>query len=869
MNKRGHLDPSTSSEFEQRRFALHSGIVLFVVAGLSAVLGAAVTVGLSPGVRIGLFIVGSTDLVLAGLGIAFRRARWTDGVLLIMVVPALAIYGYGNYSAGDSYRAALYLIVIAMWVGISQRRGVNLALTPLYAVTFWLPLSLHAHPPTLNQAVPYVVIVAVASGETVAWLTSRLASVTDRLRSQDQRRFAALDEESSDVTMVLDQSAVVTYVSASICPLLGYRADDIEGSPAPQVLAQYMDPDGMSLALAKLEAAMASPMGQETFEAQIRHIDGTWRHVEVKIRNLLDDDVVGAVLLDLWDVTDREQARASLEASEESFRLLFQLSPLPTMVLDPAGMHFVGVNDAACAHYGYSRSEFLTMTIVDVLASQDEEPPGGFMRPGLWKHRTKDRRLIDVEISVNRSPFAEVDAYMVLVVDVTEQRFLEEQLRHQALHDSLTGLANRALLEDRLGRALAASTRVAQSVALLSCDLDGFKMVNDRLGHGIGDRVLGQIASRLNEIVRPGDTVARFGGDEFAVVVELINDPGGAQALAERIIAALAQPIFVDQEKVHLSVSIGIAFGTSTIGAEELSRSADAARSQAKAAGKNCYRVFEVAMRAHAVRRLELTNDLRAGLDQDQFRLQYQPHVALSSGAIEGFEALVRWAHPTYGMIQPLDFIPLAEESGLIVPLGRWVLETACQQAASWPCPSGPALTIAVNLSARQLRSSSIVDDVRNALALSGLDPARLVLEVTESVLMEDTNSTMALIEQLKAVGVGLAIDDFGTGYSSLSYLRQFDFDVLKIDKSFVDALNDRPDQSAAFIRTIVSLGHTLGMQIVAEGVETSAQFRELVLLGSDSGQGYLMSRPLDPDASLAFLARPAKDYANSEQFAA
>jgi diguanylate cyclase (GGDEF)-like protein/PAS domain S-box-containing protein len=720
--------PSTSGEFEKRRFAVHAGIALFFVAGATAVLSALGPGAITPSIRTAVFAVGVADLMLGGFGFALRRARWSRSALLAVAVPALGIYGFGNFAVGNPYGCALYLIVIAMWVGISQRRGVSLALAPLYAVAYWVPLWVQPHGPGLNQSVPLVIVVAVASGETIAWLTSRLAAIS----------------------------------------------------------------------------------------------------------------------------------RANLQASEESFRLLFEQSPLPTMVLDPVVLRFLRVNDAACEHYGYTRAEFLTMTILDVVPLRDDTDlrAGDYLRPGLWQHQTKDKRLIDVEISVNLARLAGVEAFMVVAYDVTEQGLLEDQLRHLALHDTLTGLANRALLEDRLGRALAASTRKAQAVALLSCDLDGFKSVNDRLGHGAGDQVLRQVASRLTDIVRPGDTVARFGADEFAVMIELIDDPGGAQAMAERIIAAVAMPISLDGGEVHLSVSIGIAFGTSTTGAEELSHNADAAKSQAKAAGRNCYRVYEAAMRAKAVRRLELTNDLRAGLDRDEFRLQYQPHVSLAGGRIEGFEALVRWAHPIHGMIQPLDFIALAEESGLIVPLGRWILEAACQEAASWPQPSDQPLTISVNFSARQLRSATLVDDVRTALALSGLAPSRLVIEITESVLMEDTDASTALIEQLKALGIGLAIDDFGTGYSSLSYLRLFDFDILKIDKTFVDALQHRPDQSSAFVRTIVSLGHTLDMQIIAEGIETPAQYQELTELGCDSGQGYLMARPLDPDAALSFLSR-------------
>jgi diguanylate cyclase (GGDEF)-like protein/PAS domain S-box-containing protein len=844
-------------------------IVLFLIAGISALAAALGSHGLNASLRRGLVDEGSADILIALVATAFRRARWGRLVLVAMVLLALAVYGYGNFVEGDPYRDAMYLFVIAVWVGAAHPRGTNVALAPFYTLAYWLPVWLHPHGPTFNQSVPFVVIVAVASGETVAWLASRLQSVSEEVRRYDQRRFAALDAESSDGTMVMDRAGTLSYVSASVGPLFGYRPTDLQGRQMTEIIDRSVDPADTAVAESSLQRALASPTGQEIFRTRIHHLDGSWRHVEFKIRNLVDDEIVGAVLIDFWDITDRMQARADLEASEESFRLLFQLSPLPTLVFDPVSLTCLRANDAACAHYGYTRPEFAAMTILHLLPEPDpkslyeidDPPPGGYLRAGLWQHQTRDGRLIDVDVAVNVTQLDGVDACMVLVVDVTEQRHLEDQLRQQVLHDGLTGLANRALLQDRLERALAATARQAQSVAVLYCDLDGFKTVNDTLGHAAGDRVLRQVASRLTGIVRPGDTVARFGADEFAIVAELINDPKGAQTLAERIVAAVAQPIDLDGKRVHLSVSIGIAFGTAGIGADELCRSADAAKGEAKASGRNCYRVFEAATRARALRALELTGDLRPALDRGEFRLQYQPVVDLATGRLQGFEALVRWSHPTQGMIPPLDFIPLAEQSGLIVPLGRWILETACEQAANWPDTPDLAPTIAVNLSVHQLRSVTIVDDLATALALSGLDPGRLVLEVTESVLMADTQATVALIERLKALGVRLAIDDFGTGYSSLSYLNQFRFDILKIDKSFVDVLQDLQDQRSAFIRTIVALGHTLGMQIITEGIETAEQYRILAALGSDAGQGYLMSRPLDPADALAFMNRPAGNY--------
>ena len=612
----------TTSAFEQQGFALRCGIVLFLVGGVSALVGGLFSRGITDTARRGLLVVGGADIAVALVAILFRRVLWRRLTLLVMVLPALAIFGYGNYTTVDPYRADIYLFVIAVWVGIAQRRGVNLAMAPLYALAYWFPLSLRPHGLDLNQSVPYIVVVAVASGETVSWLASRLGSVFDRLRLRDQRRYAALDEESSDVTMVVDRLRRLSYTSASVKALVGCSAEDIAGRLVSDVMTEYVHPEDIAAGVAAYEAALATPMGRATLQVRIRSIDGTWHHVDVQIRNLIHDDVVGAVLLDFWDVNDRVEARAKLEASEESFRLLFQLSPLPTLVLDPLALRCLRVNDAACAHYGYTRDEFFGLTLVDLLSRAwaaapvvGDPPPGGYLRPGLWRHQTKDGRQIEVEIAVNRARFGGVDVEMVLIIDVTEQRLLEDQLRHRALHDPLTGLANRALLLDRLDRALAASSRLARSVAVLICNLDGFKTVNDGLGQAAGDQVLREVAARLDQIVRPGDTLARLGADEFAVVVEDSSDPGGAQALAGRIVAALAEPFTLDGQHAQLSVSVGIAFGTSTVEGEELCRNADAAMSQAKVSGKNCYRVFEAALRAQARRRLKLSNDLRSGLD--------------------------------------------------------------------------------------------------------------------------------------------------------------------------------------------------------------------------------------------------------------
>ncbi|MCW2645799.1 MAG: hypothetical protein JWP07_1908 [Pseudonocardiales bacterium] len=429
---------------------------------------------------------------------------------------------------------------------------------------------------------------------------------------------------------------------------------------------------------------------------------------------------------------------------------------------------------------------------------------------------------------------------------------LEGDLRHQAFHDPLTGLPNRALLYDRIEQALAATNRSGNSVAVCVCDLDQFKSINDGFGHAVGDHVLVTVAKRLRSVMRPGDTIARLGSDEFAVLLDVVAHPGVPAIAAERMLAVLREPIQVAHHTVRISASIGIAFSDAsrTDTPTGILADADAAMYAAKAAGRDGHRTFERAMRTRITNRVEMTNAFRTAVQSDQFILEYQPDFVLRSGRLHGFEALIRWDHPTLGRLSPNDFIPLAEETGFIVPLGRWVLETACAAASTWAAQHGGALTIAVNLSARQLQDPQLVDDVRSVLSVTGLPPTQLVLEITESALMTDPAGATTKLAALRALGVRIAIDDFGTGHSSLSYLRQFRVDILKVDKSFVDLLANPASEGTALVTTILQLAHDLGLTTIAEGIEHVVQRQALTELGCDQAQGDLLSPPLTADSA-------------------
>ena len=431
---------------------------------------------------------------------------------------------------------------------------------------------------------------------------------------------------------------------------------------------------------------------------------------------------------------------------------------------------------------------------------------------------------------------------------------LLDQIRHQALHDALTGLPNRALVLDRAEHLLARTRRTHTSVAALFIDLDGFKDVNDTLGHAAGDQLLKSFANRLTAALRESDTIARLGGDEFVVLTEGGSLDAGPELVAQRVLDVLQEPFFVDGREAPLRVgaSIGIAVGDRAT-AGELLRDADVALYEAKAAGKGCYVLFAPEMHTAVTDRLTLEMDLRGAIDRGEFFLVYQPIFDLRNETITGAEALIRWQHPERGVVRPDLFIPLLEDSGMIEEVGRWVLQEATRQTAEWHA-AGNDLYISVNVSARQLEHDRLVDDVRQALEASGLPATSLIVEITETTIMRDAQGTVKRLTKLKELGVRVAIDDFGTGYSSLAYLQQFPVDALKIDRSFINAIADSPE-SGALIHTLVQLGKTLGLETLAEGIEDRHQMDRLQLESCDSGQGFLFARPLSPDDLERFLA--------------
>ena len=582
------------------------------------------------------------------------------------------------------------------------------------------------------------------------------------------------------------------------------------------------------------------------FEFALDRTDGTV-HLNVGIASV--GDLLSMTLTDIGDLKRREA----------SFRLLFDGNPVPMWLYDPSDLRIVSVNDAALAHYGYTRARFESMTLLDLWPRDEwdihrevaKTVGDNYQSDRTWRNIKVDGSEIEVLTYARRVPFKDGHAILVALVDVTARKQAEARIVYMAHHDALTDLPNRILFHERLDELLARVRRSGETLAVHCLDLDHFKGVNDTLGHPIGDELLKAVALRLRRCLRDSDLVARLGGDEFAVVQWPVESPNQASAMANMLIEVVSKPYEVQGHEFVVGASIGIAFAPHDGDtADGLLRNADMALYRAKGEGRGTAHFFEPEMdrRIQARRVLEL--DLRKAFANGELELYYQPLINISSNQVSGFEALLRWRHSERGMVPPIEFIPLAEEIGLIVPLGEWVLRTACAEAVRWPGD----FKVAVNLSPAQFRSRGVIKAVLTALAYSRLPAERLELEITESVLLGETDANLATLHQLREIGVRISMDDFGTGYSSLSYLRCFPFDKIKIDRSFVSELAERPD-CLAIIRAVAGLGSSLGIATTAEGIETAEQLERVRSEGCTEVQGYLFSAPR-PAAELGEFIR-------------
>jgi diguanylate cyclase (GGDEF)-like protein/PAS domain S-box-containing protein len=564
---------------------------------------------------------------------------------------------------------------------------------------------------------------------------------------------------------------------------------------------------------------------------------------------------------------------SDLKKNQEQMRLAAQFfaASQEAILITDAKAHIVSVNDAFCLSTGYTEQEVAGLT--PAILKSDCQMPSFFesmwntlAQTGKWSgeliNRRKDGSNYPVRLSISAvsNDTGVISHYVGIITDMSSYRAAEDRIQYMAYFDALTGLPNRTLLSDRATRAIAAAHRDNQGLAILFLDLDQFKTINDSLGHSTGDAVLQAVALRLKHLLREVDTVSRYGGDEFTLLLPDSDSKGAAQ-VASRIIEILKEPVEVGIHSLVVGVSVGISlFPADATDFESLLRNADIALFRAKAAGRNNFQFFTNEMNEHARYRLGLELALRSALLNKEFVLHYQPQFELAEGKLVGYEALLRWYHPERGIIPPIEFIPIAEMNGLIIPIGEWVLNEACRQARQWQLDGHAPVVIAVNLSAVQIRQANIVQTVRHALLSSGLEARYLELELTESLLFENIDTVLTQLFILKEIGVRLSIDDFGTGYSSLSYLKRLPIDKLKIDKSFVANLSEDHD-SRAIALAIVSMAHSLRLTVTAEGIEDLSQAQILTDMHCDDGQGYLYARPMPAEQITSWVEETKHKY--------
>ena len=637
---------------------------------------------------------------------------------------------------------------------------------------------------------------------------------------------------------------------------LSIRALGTGGAQLAWVLGVYLFAFGGSVLVRSQVSALGTPLEQLIF------LGSGFPLVTFFMSNL------GTLLIRDRELSRHLESEQALRISEANFRLLFTANPQPMWVFDAETLRFLEVNTAATEHYGYSRDEFLAMRTTDIRPPDEvdrfhnelQQHQYGLFRSTSWRHVLKDGRIIVVDIAAHDLEFGGRPAILVLAQDVTERLELDERLRHQAFHDALTSLANRALFYDRVEHAVARGTRSDTGFAVLFIDLDNFKAINDSVGHNAGDAVLLEVARRISRAIRPSDTAARLGGDEFAVLIEPVKEGGNAIPIAERIAESLNAPIQVEGDAWFVSGSIGIAFsGDAGETVDAILRSADVAMYNAKKRGRAQFAIFEPEMHASVLAKSMLEGELRQALAKDELVLFFQPEIDLRRNIVTGVEALVRWRHPRRGLLGPGEFIPQAEETQLITELDSWVLAHAAAQMQAWKLTGIGGITVGVNISGREFTTPALAERIASIVAETGLPPRSVELEVTESVAFEAENARSTL-ESLRKMGFRVAIDDFGVGFSMLGRLQELPVDRLKIDRSFVEKITFGEDE-APIVTGIIAMAHSLRLKVVAEGIETTEQLAFLRRSGCDEGQGYRLGRPMRGEDIEPMLRRSAADH--------
>jgi diguanylate cyclase (GGDEF)-like protein/PAS domain S-box-containing protein len=717
-------------------------------------------------------------------------------------------------------------------------------------------------------------------------LRQREQAATAALRESEER-FRALVQNSADIVRMVDEDGITTYVSPAAKSVLGIDPADALGAN----IFDRVHPDDRDRAVAIFRETLRLPGLHPPLDLRTRRADGVYVDLEAVSNNLLNDPSIRAVVINARDVTERRRAERLLKSEarllddiaggarlEHSLKEIARemegyVSDWPCLIIlggEPIPIFSAGDRLPAKAQLdltrlavGAGRCPWLESGTGDdpVMGSLEDDPawpPAAMLMThygfrDFWGVSIRGSALpepigavlflsgVDPQPTPHDLEVARLGARLATIG--FERHRVQAQITHNALHDALTDLPNRTLLLERTAQAVARSRRSGALIALLMVDIDHFKYINDSLGHSVGDQVLVEVGRRFCAAVRPDDTVARIGGDEFLVLCDGLPNEAKVMRYAQRILSTLVPPMRIGGHEVRVGASIGIAIDGNVLEPEIFFRDADAAMYHAKENGRGRIEIFDTEMRNLAITRMETEDRFRGAVDQGFVRLHYQPIVELGSQRVVGAEALARWNDPEMGMIPPTVFVPIAEDSGLIVPLGAQILTSACSTAARWPSP----LEVSVNLSGCQIRDPGLVDTIETALREANLDPGRLLLEITETVLMKDVTACTDVLRRLRGLGVRFAIDDFGSAYSSLSRLKGFPIAQLKIDRSFVDGLPEDADD-LAIVTAVVTMGHSLGLDVLAEGIETEAQLAALQSLGCDLGQGFLFSRAL-PEA--------------------
>ncbi len=677
----------------------------------------------------------------------------------------------------------------------------------------------------------------------------------EALRESEERFRSSFEDAAIGMALVLPEGRFMR-VNRSLCQIVGYSEEEL----LEKTFQEITHPDDLDADLEQVRRILAGKIDTYQLEKRYIHKDGhaVWILLSISlVRNEGREPLY--FVSQIQNITERKLAEEALRESERRLQTVVGNAPVILFALDKEGVFTLSEGQGLEA-LGVRPGEVVGRSVFEVYRDVPEIHQNVRRTLG-GEEVVAIVEVGDLVFDVAYGPVHGEDGEVVGVIgvaaDVTRRKQAEEMLEYQALHDWLTDLPNRKLFVDRLDQALSRTTRRrGRKVGVLFMDLDNFKVVNDSLGHEVGDRVLQLVAERLKGCLRPEDTLARFGGDEFTVLVEDLREPADAVRVAERLMDAFREPFVANGRELFVKASIGIALGTSrTKSSEELLRDADTAMYRAKAEASG-YQVFEPVMYEQALRRLRMENDIRRAIESEEFVVHYQPIVGLRSGEVWGVEALVRWRHPQRGLLDPKEFIAIAEESGLVVPMGEGVLKQACEQAKH--CqerhPHLPSLVMVVNLSARQLGRSDLARTIARVLRETGLDAGSLSLDVTETVYAKTLEGNTAVLNELKRLGVRISIDDFGTGYSSLSYLKRFPADMLKIDRSFIRALGEDVEDTV-IVQMILDLAHTFGMEVIAEGVESAEQLESLRSMGCDLVQGYHLARPVPPEDVSVFLA--------------